>query len=140
MIQRDVKLGTNEITDGLIKYIIDKIVKEIHPDKIILFGSHAQRTATKDSDLDLFIIKDGKAENREIRRKIDLLLFGRRFGVDIIVRKPQASSHRLAGSQPVGHRPGRRQEVEANLRDNNPFYVYHIFRDGRFLYDREKDN
>ena len=119
MIQRDVKLSTNEITDGLIKYIIDKIVKEIHPDKIILFGSHAQRTATKDSDLDLFIIKDGKAENREIRRKIDLLLFGRKFGVDIIVRKPL--------------------EVEANLRDNNPFYVYHIFRDGKVVYDREKE-
>ena len=119
MIQRDVKLGTNEITDGLIKYIIDKIVKEIHPDKIILFGSHAQRAATKDSDLDLFIIKDGKAENREIRRKIDLLLFGRKFGVDIIVRKPL--------------------EVEAYLRDNNPFYVYHIFRDGRVVYDREKE-
>ncbi len=119
MIQRDVKLSTNEITDGLIKYIIDKVVSEIHPDKIILFGSYARGTATKDSDLDLFIIKDGKVENREIRRKIDLLLFGRRFGVDIIVRKPQ--------------------EVEANLRDNNPFYVYHIFRDGRVVYDREKE-
>lgn len=119
MIQRDVKLSTSEVTDGLIKYIIDKIVSEIHPDKIILFGSYARGTATKDSDLDLFIIKDGKVENREIRRQIDLLLFGRRFGVDIIVRKPQ--------------------EVEANLRDNNPFYVYHIFRDGRTLYDREKE-
>jgi len=119
MIRRDVKLSTNEITDGLIKYIVDKIVKEIHPDKIILFGSYARSAATKDSDLDLFIIKDGKIENREIRRKIDLLLFGRRFGVDIIVRKPK--------------------EVEANLRDNNPFYVYHIFRDGRVIYDREKE-
>lgn len=119
MIQRDVKLSTNEITDRLIKYIIDKIVSEIHPDKIILFGSYARGTATKDSDLDLFIIKDGKVENREIRRKIDLLLFGRRFGVDIIVRKPQ--------------------EVEANLRDNNPFYVYHIFRDGKVVYDQEKE-
>ena len=119
MIQRDVKLSTSEVTDGLIKYIIDKIVSEIHPDKIILFGSYARGTATKDSDLDLFIIKDGKVENREIRRQIDLLLFGRRFGVDIIVRKPQ--------------------EVEANLRDYNPFYVYHIFRDGRVVYDREKE-
>ena len=119
MIQRDVKLSTNEITDGLIKYIIDKIVKEVRPDKIILFGSYARGTATKDSDLDLFIIKDSKVDNREIRRKIDLLLFGRRFGVDIIVRKPQ--------------------EVEANLRDNNPFYAYHIFRDGRVVYDRERE-
>ena len=119
MIQRDLKLSINDITDGLIKYIIDKIVSEINPEKIILFGSHATGTATKNSDLDLFIIKDGKVGNREIRRKIDLLLFGRRFGVDIIVRKPQ--------------------EVETNLRDNNPFYVYNLFRDGRVVYDREKE-
>ena len=119
MIQRDLKLSTNDITDGLIKYIIDKIVSEINPEKIILFGSHATGTATKNSDLDLFIIKDGKVGNREIRRKIDLLLFGRRFGVDIIVRKPQ--------------------EVETNLRDNNPFYVYNLFRDGRVVYDQEKE-
>ena len=59
MIQRDLKLSTNDITDGLIKYIIDKIVSEINPEKIILFGSHATGTATKNSDLDLFIIKDG---------------------------------------------------------------------------------
>jgi predicted nucleotidyltransferase len=119
MVQRDLKLSTNDITDELIKYIIDKIASEIHPEKIILFGSHAMGTATKDSDLDLFIVKDDKVENREIRRKIDLLLLGRRFGVDIIVRKPQ--------------------EVEANLKDNNPFYVYHIFRDGKVVYDREKE-
>ena len=72
MIQRDVKLSTNEITDGLIKYIIDKVVSEIHPDKIILFGSYARGTATKDSDLDLYILKDGKVEKIEIRRTIDL--------------------------------------------------------------------
>ena len=119
MIQRDLKLSTNDITDGLIKYIIDKIVSEINPEKIILFGSHAMGTATKNSDLDLFIIKDGKVGNREIRRKINLLLFGRRFGVDIIVRKPE--------------------EVEVNLKDNNPFYVYNLFRDGRVVYDREKE-
>jgi len=117
MIQRDLKLSTNHITNELITYIIDKIVWEIHPEKIILFGSHATGTATKDSDLDLFIIKDSEEENREIRRKIDLLLFGRRFGIDIIVRKPQ--------------------EVEANLKDNNPFYIYHIFKDGKVIYDRK---
>ena len=117
MIQRDLKLSTNHITNELITYIIDKIVWEIHPEKIILFGSHATGTATKDSDLDLFIIKDSEEENREIRRKSDLLLFGRRFGIDIIVRKPQ--------------------EVEANLKDNNPFDIYHIFKDGKVIYDRK---
>jgi len=119
MIQGDIKLNTDNVTDELIGYMVDKIVSEIHPEKIILFGSHATGTTTKDSDLDLFIIKDGNVENREIRRKIDLLLFGRRFGVDIIVRKPQ--------------------EVEANLKDNNPFYIYHIFRDGKVVYDRKED-
>lgn len=104
MIQRDLKLNTDNVTDELIGYMVDKIVSEISPEKIILFGSHATGTTTKDSDLDLFIIKDGNVENREIRRKIDLLLFGRRFGVDIIVRKPQ--------------------EVEANLKDTKVWTKY----------------
>ena len=119
MIQRDLRLKSNEITTDMIEHIVDKIVSEIEPEKIILFGSHAKDSTALDSDLDLFVIKDGDVENREIRRQIDLLLFGRRFGLDIIVRKSE--------------------EVEANMMDNNPFYVYHIFRDGKVVYDRAEE-
>ena len=36
--------------------IVRRIVEAVHPDKIILFGSHARGDAGPDSDLDLLII------------------------------------------------------------------------------------
>ena len=70
MIQRDRRLKSNEITTDMIEHIVDKIVSEIEPEKIILFGSHAKDSTALDSDLDLFVIKDGDVENREIRKKL----------------------------------------------------------------------
>ena len=37
--------------------IIEKL-KPLNPDKIIIFGSYAYGTPTKDSDIDLFLLKD----------------------------------------------------------------------------------
>ncbi len=70
----DKKLATSKITPQLIDYIVKKIVKAIDPKKIILFGSYARGDYKKDSDLDLFIIKDGNHNSRMMRRKIDGLL------------------------------------------------------------------
>lgn len=113
----DKRLNTEKITPELINYIVEKIVREIQPEKIILFGSYARGDFNQDSDLDLFIIKDGKESSRTVRREIEALLWGRRFPVDLIVRKPQ--------------------EVEWNFRAKNPFYLYHIFKDGKALYEKE---
>ena len=37
--------------------IVNKIVSEAKPEKVILFGSHAWGQPTKDSDVDLFVIQ-----------------------------------------------------------------------------------
>ena len=113
----DRRLNTEKVTPKLINYIVGKIVQEIQPEKIILFGSYAKDDSNENSDLDLFIIKDGEESSRIMRRKVEALLWGRRFPVDIIVRKPN--------------------EVEWNFRAKNPFYLYHIFRDGKVLYEKE---
>ena len=115
-IERDPRLQTNHITPELIAYIAQKIVARFAPHKIILFGSHARGDAGSHSDLDLFIVQSSAESNRQVRREMDRLLSGRRFGVDIIVRKPQ--------------------EVELNVQDKNPFYLYHLLRDGQVLYKR----
>jgi predicted nucleotidyltransferase len=112
----DRRLNTEKITPELINYIVEKLVREIQPEKIILFGSYARGDFDRDSDLDLFIIKDAKESSRIMRRKVDALLRGRRFAVDLLVRKPK--------------------EVEWNFRAKNPFYLYHIFRDGKVLYEK----
>jgi len=109
-------LQTNQVTPDLLVYIAQKIVAHLAPERIILFGSHARGKADEESDLDLFIIQSGTVSNREVRRQVDRLLLGRRFAVDIIVRKPE--------------------EVQRNLEDSNPFYSHHIFRDGKVLYER----
>ena len=42
--------------------LIIEIVKGYRPEKIYLFGSYANNTATDDSDIDLFIIKNTNAK------------------------------------------------------------------------------
>jgi len=113
----DSRLDTEKITPELVNYIVEKIVRKIQPEKIILFDSYATGNFDNDSDLDLFIIKDGEESSRMMRRKVDKLLWDRRFPVDIIVRKTE--------------------EVEWNFRAKNPFYIYHIFKDGKILYEKK---
>lgn len=117
-IQLDERLNTETITPELIDYIVQKIVREVDPQKIILFGSQARGDARADSDLDLFVVQDKHPSNRQLRRRIDGLLWGRLFGVDLIVRTPE--------------------EVAMNFADHNPFYTHHIFKEGRVLYERPK--
>ncbi len=52
----------------LIDEIVQKIVKEYRPEKIILFGSYAYGEPHSDSDIDLLIIK--KTEERPIDRRV----------------------------------------------------------------------
>ena len=113
----DQRLNTERITPELINYVVGKIAREIQPQKIILFGSYARGEFDQDSDLDLFIIKEGKESSRIMRRKVEALLWGRRFPVDLIVRKPE--------------------EVEWNFRAKNPFYLNHIFEEGKVVYEEE---
>jgi predicted nucleotidyltransferase len=113
----DQNLNTDRITPELIQYIINRIVQRINPEKIILFGSYARQDFNSDSDLDLFIvIKDEWESIRLIRRKIDALLWGRKFPLDLMVRKEE--------------------DIKRNFRAKNPFYIHNIFRDGKVLYEK----
>ncbi|HET89365.1 MAG TPA: nucleotidyltransferase domain-containing protein [Chloroflexi bacterium] len=115
-VQQDPRLQTKQVTPELISYIVEKIANSVAPQRIILFGSRAREESTQMSDLDLFIVQDSKMSNREMRRKIEHLLGGRQFGVDLLVRRPE--------------------EVERNVDDGNPFYTRHILEEGRVLYER----
>ena len=112
----DKKLETKIVTPELITYITDKIVREINPKQIIMFGSRARGESKDDSDIDLFVVQDSSIPNKFVRRKIERLMWGRRFGLDLIVLTPA--------------------EVDLNLNDNNPFFTKHIYKYGRKLYER----
>jgi len=115
-LEQDPRLQTKQVTPELIAYIVQKIARGVAPQRIILFGSYARGEAVQTSDLDLFIVQDSVMSNREMRRQIEYLLWGRRFGVDLVVRRPE--------------------EVARNVNDGNPFYTHHILGEGRVLYER----
>jgi predicted nucleotidyltransferase len=48
------------ITKKLLQKITEKIIREINPRKVVLFGSHARGTARPDSDLSFLIIEENK--------------------------------------------------------------------------------
>ena len=74
----------------------DDIVREFDPLQVILFGSYAYGTPTKDSDIDLLVVMDiPESETRrqavEIRKRIP-----RRFSMDLLVRSPEEIVYRIS--------------------------------------------
>jgi len=72
-----------------IKPIIVEKLKELNPDRIILFGSYAYGKPTKDSDIDLYLVKDvDKNRVREYklqaRKALRELIFQYGVGFDIL--------------------------------------------------------
>ena len=49
--------------------MVEAIVREVDPDKIILFGSYARGNAHPESDIDLLIIRKGSFEHGNSRRQ-----------------------------------------------------------------------
>ncbi|HHX63822.1 MAG TPA: nucleotidyltransferase domain-containing protein [Chloroflexi bacterium] len=71
-----------------IRAFADRVVREFHPERIILFGSHARGTPGPDSDVDLLIVMSfqGKPWHMasEIRRRARPT-----FPIDLLVRTPE---------------------------------------------------
>lgn len=68
-------------TDEKLKLAVNALKDEFHPSRLILFGSRAIGTATKESDYDFVMVVPGKNENQweEISRARNLLV---KVGVD----------------------------------------------------------
>ena len=74
------------VTPKQINEIIQRIVENFKPEKIILFGSYANGMPTEDSDLDLLIIKDSDLPARMQNRKVRKMVSNLRIPVDVIVK------------------------------------------------------
>lgn len=107
------------INEALLKKIANKIVKAFHPEKIILFGSHAYGKPTEDSDVDLFIIM--KTRDRPAQRfvKVHQVLEPTLVAFDIVVRTPKEVKKRLSWVDPFLHEVLNKGRVlyEANRRN-----------------------
>ena len=77
------------ITQEQIKSVVQTIVEGYEPIKIILFGSYAYGHPTRDSDLDLLIIKDGDAPGIQRNRHLRNILKDFSIPIDVIVKSSQ---------------------------------------------------
>ncbi len=93
--------------------IVDTIVSKFDPEKIILFGSHAWGTPHRDSDVDLFIVKD-EEDTQQLAYQIDGALLDRRVPLDLLVYRPERIQWRLSIDDP---------------------FIRKVFSHGKVLYD-----
>lgn len=59
-----------EIKDKTIIKLLSIIINIAHPDKVILFGSHARGTTDEESDYDFIILKRDIKNERDVTRPI----------------------------------------------------------------------
>jgi predicted nucleotidyltransferase len=75
------------LTRDLLDEITRRLVEELHPEQIILFGSHAWGTPDEDSDIDLLVIvPDGTPATSELALRARGALRGIGIPKDILVR------------------------------------------------------
>src|SRR5215467_12493157 len=82
-------------SESEIQALADKIASEFHPEKIILFGSHARGDAKPDSDVDLLVIMDSDQHPARAAAEITCRLHPRSYPLDLIVRTPETVRTRL---------------------------------------------
>ncbi|HCJ67674.1 MAG TPA: hypothetical protein DHV62_10280, partial [Elusimicrobia bacterium] len=73
------------LSENLVNQIVEKILQEIEPEKIVLFGSQVRNDNTKSSDIDIalfgvredkiFPLKNKLNEELDTLKDIDLVLF-----------------------------------------------------------------
>ncbi len=88
------------VNKALLSEIVSRLINNLNPLKIILFGSYAYGQPNKDSDLDLLVVIDTK--ERGVRRyaMLSKLLEPRKVPIDIIVKTPGEIEAQLAGFNP----------------------------------------
>jgi predicted nucleotidyltransferase len=83
------KLRMRETRQEEIKKMVELIVERFHPEKVILFGSHARGEAGPDSDVDLLVVMPVRGSRREKAVQIGVALQDIRVPKDIIVTTPE---------------------------------------------------
>lgn len=95
--------------------IVDILVREVEPDRVILFGSRAKGRHEERSDYDICVLKSGVAHRRALAKQIYRLLYDIDAPVDVIVETP---------------------ERFAQLQDNRFLIYKEIARHGQVIYER----
>lgn len=73
------------ISQEQIDDILKRVIQGIQPKKVILFGSYANGTANKDSDLDLLIVKNTTVPRYKRALQVRRHLRGLKIPIDLLV-------------------------------------------------------
>lgn len=72
-----------------IREMVGRIVKEFHPERIILFGSHARGEGGPDSDVELLVVMPMQGSRRQKQVELRTALHDIPVPMDIIVTTPE---------------------------------------------------
>jgi predicted nucleotidyltransferase len=91
-----------------IRQMVGRIVSRFHPERIILFGSHARGDAGPNSDVDLLVVMPVQGSKREKAVEIGAALHDIRLPKDIIVTTPEVSNRvKRSRARSSARKPGR---------------------------------
>lgn len=83
-----------------IQDLCDRIVRDFHPDRIILFGSYAYGNPTPDSDVDLLVVLPFEGKN--FWKSLEILnRTNPRFPIDLLARRPDDTERRYREGDPL---------------------------------------
>ena len=108
------------VTDELVTEMVNAIVDEVHPERVILFGSRARGNEREDSDVDLLVVEaepfDAARSRHKELSKLYRALAGFRVPADVLVYS---------------------QDDVDYWRDSLNHVLARGLREGKVLYDRE---
>lgn len=114
---RAPEIRFRRISQQRIKRVVNRLIEQLDPQKIVLFGSYAYGKPNVDSDVDMLIIMESdERPTMRITRVLGVLHGVKDFPMDILVRTPQEIIERLA---------------------INDFFMREILDRGKVLYERE---
>jgi uncharacterized protein len=101
--------------EAQLQKLLQTLVEKVRPEKVVLFGSYANGTATPESDIDLLVILESDLRRDHRQEAISQALRPRRVPIDILAYTPA--------------------EVQRCMQLPTSF-VRHILTTGKVLYDR----
>lgn len=107
------------VSDELLSQMAQVIVREVEPERIILFGSHARNEARPDSDVDLLVIERESFGKLRSRRREAALLW-------------RALAHFPVAKDILVYS----QKEAAEWKDSPGHFLARALREGRVLYER----
>lgn len=107
--------GFAPVTEEALEEIVRRIVADLQPVKIILFGSYVYGKASSDSDVDLLVIMETSARPADRYLAVSRLIRPRPFPLDILVKTPTEIAQAL---------------------EKGDFFICEIITQGRVLYER----